>query len=237
MLPPTLKVSNERFANFLSHPYSARMDPIVFLVDFVLHIDAHLTALIASFGLWTYVIVFLIIVGETGLVIAPILPGDSLLFAAGALAAKGVLNIWVLVPLFWLAAVAGDSLNYTIGKHFGVRAFRTQSRFLNHDHLEQAKEFFRRHGGKSIVLARFLPFVRTFAPFVAGISHMHYGKFLFYNVIGGAIWVSTFTIGGYFFGQIPAVQENFSVLILGIIAISVLPSAVAWLKVRLSKKA
>lgn len=201
------------------------------LLDLVLHLDAHLAALIASIGAWTtYLVLFLIIVGETGLVIAPFLPGDSLLFAAGAISAKGTLDLWILLPLFWLAAVGGDSLNYAIGKHIGVKAFRKDARFLNHNHLEQSRAFFKRHGGKSIVLARFLPFVRTCAPFVAGISHMHYGSFLFYNIAGGAVWVGLFTIGGYFFGQIPAVQENFSLVIVAIVAFSAVPASIAWLR-------
>lgn len=211
------------------------MAVLLSLVDFVLHIDVHLASIITSFGLWTYVILFLIIVGETGLVIAPILPGDSLLFACGAFAAKGMLHLWALLPLLWLAAVIGDSINYAFGKHLGVRAFRKDARFLNHDHLEQSQAFFRKHGGKSIVLARFLPFVRTFAPFIAGVSRMHYGEFLLYNVVGGALWVGLITMAGYFFGQIPAVQEHFSLLVIGIVAISVLPGIVAWMRSRLKK--
>ncbi len=212
------------------------MDFITLIADFILHIDTHLAELIASFGLWTYVILFFIIVGETGLVLAPVLPGDSLLFTCGALAARGALQIWVLLPLLWLAAVIGDSLNYAIGKHIGVRAFRKDARFLNHDHLEASRTFFKKHGGKSIILARFLPFVRTFAPFVAGVSHMHYGYFLYYNVVGGALWVGLITVAGYLFGQIPAVQEHFSLLVVGIVTVSVLPGTFAWAKHHWSKK-
>lgn len=212
------------------------MTIIASLIDVVLHLDVHLAALIAGIGLpTTYAIIFLIIVGETGLVIAPFLPGDSLLFATGALSAQGLLSVWVLLPLLWLAAVVGDSLNYTIGKHIGVKAFRKDSRFLNHDHLEQTRAFFKRHGGKSIVLARFLPFVRTGAPFVAGVSHMPYGTFLFYNVAGGAIWVGLFVLGGTFFGQIPAVEENFSLVILAILAFSAVPATIAWARSRFKR--
>ncbi len=205
------------------------MTLIARLIDVVLQLDVHLAAFIADIGLpTTYAVIFFIIVGETGLVVAPFLPGDSLLFAAGALSARGLLSVWLLLPLLWLAAVAGDSLNYALGKHIGVKAFRKDSRFLNHGHLEQTRAFFKRHGGKSIVLARFLPFVRTGAPFIAGVSHMPYGLFLLYNVVGGAIWVGLFVLGGYFFGQIPAVEENFSLVILTIIAFSAVPATITW---------
>lgn len=212
------------------------MAVLLSLVDFVLHIDVHLASIITSFGLWTYVILFLIIVGETGLVIAPILPGDSLLFACGAFAAKGMLHLWALLPLLWLAAVIGDSINYAFGKHLGVRAFRKDARFLNHDHLEQSQAFFRKHGGKSIVLARFLPFVRTFAPFIAGVSRMHYGEFLLYNVVGGALWIGLITMAGFFFGQIPAVQEHFSLLVIGIVGVSVVPGIIGYMRHKFARK-
>ncbi len=208
------------------------MEIILSIVDFVRHIDVHLASVSASVGLWTYVIIFFIIVGETGLVLAPVLPGESLLFASGALAAKDLLHIGVLLPLLWLAAILGDSLNYAFGQMLGFKAFRKDSRFLNLEHLERSQAFFRKHGGPSIILARFLPFVRTCAPFIAGASRMHYPTFLFYNIVGGAIWVFAFVLAGYFFGQIEAVQRNFSLAILAVIGVSVLPVVGGWLKHR-----
>lgn len=206
------------------------MDLLASIADLVLHFDVHLAGMISYFGPWTYVILFLIIVGETGLVIAPFLPGDSLLFACGALASRGLLNLWILLPTLWFASIIGDSINYAFGQHLGVKAFRKDARFLNHTHLEASRDFFRRHGGKSIILARFLPFVRTCAPFVAGISHMHYPTFLFYNVVGGFFWAGGVILAGYFFGQIPAVQENFSLVLVAIVAFSCIPAGIAWIR-------
>jgi membrane-associated protein len=213
------------------------MQTLAEIASYFIHLDGHLTTLIHQVGSYTYLIVFLIILGETGLVIAPLLPGDSLLFAAGALAGKGLLNIWQLVAILWVASVLGDSLNYAIGGFLGPRVFREKSRWLNKEHLEQTHKFFEKHGGKAIILARFLPIVRTCAPFVAGVGKMDYTWFLIYNVVGGFLWVCLFLFGGYFFGRIPAVQHNFSLVILVIVVVSVVPAVVAWLRHRMQKKA
>lgn len=200
-------------------------------VDFVLHIDKHLSTLIQTYGVGTYIILFLIIFCETGLVVTPFLPGDSLLFATGAFAAQGVLNIWLMLTLLIVAAVLGDSVNFWIGHHIGKRLAKG-SKIVNPAHIQRTQDFYNKYGSKTIVLARFIPIVRTFAPFVAGIGNMHYGKFMFYNVIGGLIWVGLFTMAGYLFGNIPWVQDNFSLVILGIIAVSVVPAAIEFLRHR-----
>jgi membrane-associated protein len=204
------------------------------LLDFFLHIDTHLAAVIEHYGVFTYVILLLVIFCETGLVVTPFLPGDSLLFAAGAFAAQGVLNPHLLFILLTLAAVIGDTVNYAVGAFFGPRVFRENVRFLKREYLLRAEAFYEKHGGKTIILARFIPIVRTFAPFVAGVGKMHYLRFLSYNVFGGTLWVALFIYGGYFFGTIPIVQENFEWVILGIIAISLLPPVLEWMKHRRS---
>lgn len=201
-------------------------------VDLFLHLDKHLSDLIARFGTWTYVILFLIIFTETGLVIMPLLPGDSLLFAAGAFAGLGDLNPWILFVTLTVAAIIGDTVNYWIGSWIGPRAFSGNVRFLKREYLEKTQAFYTRHGGKTIIMARFVPIVRTFAPFVAGIGTMEYSRFLAYNVVGAVAWVGLFVWVGYFFGNLPAVQENFTLVILGIIAVSVLPMAIEWIKSR-----
>ena len=213
------------------------IDQVKFLVDFILHIDEHLNSIIAQYGTWTYVILFAIIFVETGLVVMPFLPGDSLLFAAGAFASRGSLNPFVLSVLLSIAAVLGDTVNYWIGRYIGPRVFRTESRFLNRRHLARAQEFYERHGGKAIVFARFVPIVRTFAPFVAGVGVMNYPRFLFYNVMGGIAWIMLFVWAGYFFGNIPAVERNFELVIFAIIGLSVLPMVIEYLKERKRSRA
>ncbi len=195
-------------------------------LDVFLHIDARLAEVIAHFGPLTYAILFLVIFCETGLVFTPFLPGDSLLFAAGAFAARGSLNPFLLTILLWIAAVLGDTCNYKLGSILGRRVFKPNRRFLSLDHLHATEAFYARHGAKAVLFARFLPMFRTIAPFVAGIGKMEYAKFLFYNVVGATVWVLFFVWGGYFFGQLPAVEKNFSVVILAIIVISVVPGVI-----------
>jgi membrane-associated protein len=205
------------------------------LVDFVLHIDQHLAEIIARFGVGTYGVLFLIIFAETGLVVTPFLPGDSLLFAAGAFCAKPetMLNVHLLAALLFVAAVLGDTVNYAIGFRVGPAVFRREdSRWLRKKHLERAHEFFERYGGRAVILARFVPLVRTFVPFVAGVGSMTYRHFLVYNVIGGFAWVYFFVYAGYGFGNHPVVQQNFKLVILAIIAISLVPIVVEFVRAR-----
>lgn len=202
------------------------MDVLTTIVDVFLHIDTHLNTVIQLFGVWTYVILFAIIFAETGLVIAPFLPGDSLIFAIGTFAALDALNVWILWFSLMAAAILGDTLNYWVGHKIGPKVFRENVRFLNKKHLDQTQVFFAKHGGKTIILARFMPIVRTFAPFVAGVGRMHYGRFLTYNIVGGVVWVSLFLWGGYFFGNIPWVKHNFEYVILAIVGISFIPPIV-----------
>ncbi len=198
------------------------------VLDLFLNLDEHLHAVIEAWGPWTYVLLFVIILCETGLVVTPFLPGDSLLFAAGAMAAlyPDDLSIALLLALLSVAAILGDTLNYAIGRAVGPRAFAINAWFLKHEHLERTQEFYRRHGGKTIVLARFVPIVRTFAPFVAGVGRMHYPHFLHYNIVGGLAWVAICTLAGYFFGNFPVVKRHFELVVVGIVLVSVLP--VAW---------
>lgn len=196
------------------------------MIDFILHIDLYLGQLIAAYGVITYGILFVIIFVETGLVLTPFLPGDSLLFAAGALAALGSFNIFVLLGLLMSAAILGDTVNYWIGHFFGEKLIANPKVPIKKKHIDKTKAFFDKHGGKTIILARFVPIVRTFAPFVAGIGKMSYPKFISFNVIGGIAWVSLFLLSGFYFGNIPAVKHNFSVVIMGIILVSVLPMMV-----------
>lgn len=206
------------------------------LLDFILHVDAHLLEFITDYGVWIYAILFLIIFVETGLVVMPFLPGDSLLFAAGALAAStGAMNPYILVILLFVAAVLGDTLNYHIGKFIGPRVFEIESRFINKKHLTYTQKFFEKHGGKTIIFARFVPFARTFAPFVAGAGHMNYKYFLSFNIIGAICWVGSFVILGYLFGNMPIVKDNFTHLIFGIIIISVLPGIIGFFRQKLKK--
>lgn len=206
------------------------------VIDFVLHLDVHLSGLIQTYGLWTYLILFAVIFCETGLVVTPFLPGDSLIFAAGTFAARGDLKVVVLFLLLAAAAVIGDTVNYWIGKIIGPKVFQKEnSRIFKKRYLERTHEFYEKYGAETIIIARFVPIVRTFAPFVAGIGRMTYGKFLIYNVIGGVAWVALFTFGGYFFGNIPFVKKNFSLVIIAIILLSLVPVLYEFLKHRKKK--
>ncbi|GAB6272158.1 MAG: DedA family protein [Smithella sp.] len=207
------------------------MDIIFYFIDFFIHLDKYLPVIIDSFGVWAYVIVFLVIFCETGLVVTPALPGDSLLFALGALAAMGALHIEALLILLCIAAITGDTVNYGIGHYIGPKVFHYEdSRFFKKKYLVKTHEFYERHGGKTIIIARFMPFIRTFAPFVAGVGAMSYAKFIVYNIIGGVAWVCVFLLGGYFFGNIPSVKENFTIVIIAIIIISVMPGFIAYFR-------
>lgn len=211
------------------------MDLIKLVIDFILHIDVHLGQIISTYGVATYVILFAIIFMETGLVFTPFLPGDSLLFAAGAFAALGSLNIFVLLFLLWLAAFLGDTTNYWIGHFFGKKIVAHPKIPIDEKHIKETQKFFDKHGGKTIILARFMPFIRTFAPFVAGIGNMHYGQFISYNIVGGALWVAIATVSGYFFGNILFVRENFSLVIFAVILLSLLPIIIELLRKKLTK--
>ena len=200
------------------------------LLDLFLHLDEYLAQIITDYGMWTYGILFAVIFVETGLVIMPFLPGDSLLFAAGTFAALGSLNIWALIGLLIAAAFLGDTVNYSIGHYLGERAYNIK--WIKREYLDKTHAFFEKHGGKAIFLARFVPIVRTFAPFVAGIGKMSYGYFITYNIVGGVTWVLLFTLAGYLFGNIPFVKENFEYVIIVIILISVLPMVYEWLKAK-----
>lgn len=208
------------------------MDWVMQFVDLFLHLDVHLSRIIAQYGTWTYLILFLIVFCETGLIVTPFLPGDSLLFAAGAFAGLGALDPTLLFLLLTAAAIIGDTVNYWVGSYGGTRAFTPNSRFLRQEYLDRTHAFYERHGGKTIILARFVPIIRTFAPFVAGLGRMTYAKFLAYNVIGAVAWVGIFVFGGFFFGNLPAVKENFTLVILAIIALSVLPIALETIRAR-----
>jgi len=212
------------------------MELIQILIDLFLHLDKHLSAIIQQYGTGTYLLLFSIIFMETGLVVTPFLPGDSLLFAAGTFASPALgsaLNIWVLWFLLCAAALIGDTVNYWIGHFIGPKAFSGDIRFLKKEYLDRTHEFYEKHGGKTIILARFIPIIRTFAPFVAGIGAMNYSRFIVFNVIGGVAWVSIFLFLGYFFGTLPFVQENFTFVVLAIIFISVVPIGIEALKERL----
>lgn len=208
------------------------MDFLKTTIDFFLHLDKHLAEIIAQYGTWTYAVLAAIVFAETGLVILPLLPGDSLLFAAGAFAALGSLNPWILFFLLALMAVVGDTVNYWVGAAIGPRAFTGEIRWLKREYMDRTHAFFERHGGKTIILARFVPIIRTFAPFVAGVGTMSYPRFLAYNVIGGVVWVGLFVWAGYFFGNLPVVRDNFSLVILFIIGISVIPIIVGIVRER-----
>lgn len=203
------------------------MDLILFAIDFILHVDVHLKELFEHYGIWVYAILFLIIFCETGLVVTPFLPGDSLLFVAGAIATQDTMNVHLMVVLLIIAAILGDAVNYSIGRFFGAKLFANpDSKIFRRRYLEITEAFYDKHGGKTIILARFVPIVRTFAPFVAGMGHMPYRRFATYNVIGAVVWVTLFSYAGYFFGNLPVVQSNLHYLIVAIIFVSILPGVI-----------
>ncbi len=214
------------------------MDLIHKFIDLVLHLDAHLDTMVQQYGPWLYIILFLIIFCETGLVVTPILPGDSLLFAVGALAARpDGLNLWLLLGLLTVAAIAGDTLNYWIGAFAGNKLLAKYPKLIKPEYIQRTHEFYERYGGKTIIIARFVPIVRTFAPFVAGIGKMTYTRFMSYNVVGGILWMVLLLSAGYFFGNMPLVKKNFSVVVLGIIFLSILPGIIEFLRERNRLKA
>jgi membrane-associated protein len=204
------------------------MDWIKLGIDFILHLDKYLDLIIRSVGIWTYLILFGVIFVETGVVIMPFLPGDSLLFAAGAMSGLGSLNVFVLFFSLAAAAVLGDTINYWIGHSLGPKVFTSDSRLFKREHLERTQTFYAKHGGKTIFLARFIPIIRTFAPFVAGVGKMRYGYFLSYNIFGGIIWTGLFIFAGYFFGNLEFVRENFSLVVIAIVLISIMPAVWEW---------
>ncbi len=210
------------------------------LIDFILHIDQHLTEFISAYGYWVYAILFLIIFVETGVVVMPFLPGDSLLFAAGMLAAQpNELNILIVIILLLIAAISGDSLNYSIGRNFGMRVTKVKifgKQFVQQEHIDKTHAFYEKYGSKTIVIARFVPIVRTLAPFVAGIGRMKYGTFITYNILGALLWVVGITLVGYFLGNIPIVKDNFSKVVIAIIILSILPIIFEFIKERYFKK-
>jgi len=213
------------------------MEILHLFLDIVLHLDRHLAELLAQYGTWIYAILFLVIFCETGLVVTPFLPGDSLLFVAGALAATGGMDIWVLAISLFAAAVLGDNLNYWIGRWIGPRVFKWEnSRLFNRAAFDKTHAYFEHHGGKTIIIARFMPIARTFAPFVAGVGKMQYSRFLPLDVAGGALWIFSLTFAGYWFGNLPWIKANLSLMIFGIIGISLLPLAIAWIRAKLAAR-
>lgn len=213
------------------------MDLLLYFIDILVHLDKHLDILIKTYGTWTYAVLILIIFCETGLVVTPFLPGDSLLFAVGTFAALGSFEVEVIAVALGLAAVCGDSTNYWIGRFVGPKVFtKEKSILLNKEYLDRTHQFYERHGNKTIIIARFVPIVRTFAPFVAGIGRMPYRRFILYSVTGTALWVPIFVFGGYFFGNIPVVRNNFTIVVMGIIFISILPGIIGFVNERLNKK-
>lgn len=212
------------------------MEAIKEVLDYFLHLNDHLKVLVQEYDVWIYVILFLVIFVETGVVVMPFLPGDSLLFAAGSIAAIGQMNILILLGLLFAAAFLGDTANYLIGNFIGPRVFSRDYKLIKRAHLLRTQEFFEKHGPKTIIIARFIPIVRTFAPFIAGIGKMNYGKFISYNLIGGAVWVFGLTMAGYWLGEIPWVKKNFELVVLGIIVVSVMPPVIEFLKTKFAKK-
>lgn len=212
------------------------MSFILKIVDFILHIDVYLSDIITRYGAWTYGLLFFVIFMETGFVVTPFLPGDSLIFAAAAFSAQGALNPWLLFILLAIAAFAGDTANYWIGHAIGAKAYTGEVKWIKKEYMERTHVFFEKHGGMTIFLARFVPIIRTFTPFVAGVSKMPYGYFITWNLIGGATWVATFTLLGYFFGNIPFVQNNFELVIIAIILISLLPAVLEVARARKEMK-
>lgn len=214
------------------------MEILQYAIDFVLHIDKHLFEIVSDYKIWTYLILFLIIFAETGLVVTPFLPGDSLLFAAGAIAAMegNPINITILILVLCLAAILGDSANYSIGKFLGHKVYERDYKFIKKEHLLKTHRFYEKHGGKTIIIARFMPIVRTFAPFVAGVGEMHFGRFFSFNIIGGILWVVSFSIAGFLFGNIPVVKHNFTIVVFSIIFVSLLPMIYAIVQSKFGKK-
>lgn len=207
------------------------MEMLKYAIDIFMHLDTYLGAIITDYGMWTHALLFIVIFCETGLVVTPFLPGDSLLFAAGTFAALGALDLTGLAISLSIAAVAGDTVNYWVGCILGPKVFASQgSRWLNRKHLDETHRFYEKYGGKTIIIARFVPIIRTFAPFVAGIGSMTYGRFIAYNVVGGVAWILIFTLGGYFFGNIPIVRRNFTIVVMAIIVISVLPAVIEFVR-------
>lgn len=206
------------------------------LIDFILHVDVHLNEFAAANGALIYGLLFLIVFVETGVVVMPFLPGDSLLFAAGALAATGVMDPWALFFLLWFAAVLGDNCNYFVGRYFGQRIYEQDSRWIRRDYLDRTQAYFDRHGGKTIVFARFMPIIRTFAPFVAGVGKMPYRRFLLIDIFGGLVWVGSFIILGYGFGNLPVVKDNFMIVVLAIIVLSVMPGVIGFVRMKMNKR-
>lgn len=213
------------------------MELMLWLWDFAVHLDVHLANFVAAYGAWVYALLFLIVFCETGLVVTPFLPGDSLLFVVGALAAAGGMDIAIVMLVLISAALCGDNVNYFFGRWAGPRVFQLrEARWLNHRHLERSQAFYARHGGKTIVMARFVPIVRTFAPFVAGIGRMFYPRFLAFSVGGAILWVVSLCLAGYYFGNIPIVKKNLTAVIMGIIILSVLPVALSWWNTRTARR-
>ena len=205
-------------------------------IDIILHLDIHLASLAAEYGVWLYGILFLVIFCETGLVVTPFLPGDSLLFAVGSLCAISELSVYVVVPLLIAAAVIGDSTNYWIGRGFGLQLFKNKdSRIFKQKYLDQTEQFYQKHGVKTVVLARFMPIIRTFAPFVAGIGRMNYQRFLSFSVLGSILWIGSFTFGGFFFGNIPFFKKNFTLVIVAIMVISLMPGIISYVQQKRAK--
>jgi membrane-associated protein len=217
--------------------YQSRfMEIITQLFDFILHIDKHLTEIVSKYDTWTYLILFLIVFCETGLVVTPLLPGDSLLFATGAIAALGALSIPILIPVLFIAVFLGDNTNYFIGNFIGPKVFEKNYRFLKKEYLQKTHDFYEKHGGKAVIIARFVPIVRTFAPFVAGVGSMTYRRFIGYSIFGSLLWINVCLFAGYFFGQMEIVKNNFSLVALLIILVSLLPIVIGFLKHKFSKK-
>lgn len=213
------------------------MELITTFIDFFIHLDEHLSVIISTYGVWTYAILFAIIFMETGLVVTPFLPGDSLLFAAGTFAGLGALDPILLFVLLSIAAVIGDTVNYWVGHYIGPRAFSGEIRFLKKEYMDRTHQFYEKHGGKTIIMARFVPIIRTFAPFVAGVGAMNYSRFITYNVVGGIVWVGIFVFAGAFFGNIPAVKDNFTLVILAVIFLSILPPIIEYMREKMRASA
>ena len=213
------------------------MDTIKYLIDFILHIDQHLIEIMAQYQVWTFLILFAIVFCETGLVVTPFLPGDSLLFASGAIIAGSQFHIYTLILILWSAGFIGDNVNYLFGRFLGVKVYEKNYRFIKRKYLIRTRQFYELHGGKTIVIARFMPIIRTFAPFVAGVGRMRYRRFVAFSFLGNALWVHTFCLAGFFFGNIPVVKNNFTLVIMAIIVISFLPPFLAFLKEKYRKEA